>query len=68
VRDAMLADARPKLLIWADGDPIIPPAVGERMAEMLGAEAPTLIPDASHFLQEDGGEELGRRIAAWVSG
>jgi haloalkane dehalogenase len=68
VRDAMLADPRPKLLIWADGDPIIPPAVGERMAEMLGAEAPTLIPDASHFLQEDGGEELGRRIAAWVSG
>ena len=67
VRDAMLADSRPKLLIWADGDPIIPAAVGERIAELLGAEPPTLIPRASHFLQEDGGEELGRRIAAWVT-
>ena len=67
VRDAMLADPRPKLLVWADGDPIIPPAVGEQIAAMLGAAPPTLIPDASHFLQEDGGEELGRRIAAWVS-
>ncbi len=67
VRDAMRADPRPKLLIWADGDPIIPAAVGARVAELLGAEAPTLIPRASHFLQEDGGEELGRRIAAWVT-
>jgi haloalkane dehalogenase len=66
VREAMRADPRPKLLIWADGDPIIPAAVGERMAELLGADAPTLIPDASHFLQEDGGEELGRRIAGWI--
>jgi haloalkane dehalogenase len=63
----MRADPRPTLLIWADGDPIIPAAVGERIAELLGAEPPTLIPRASHFLQEDGGEELGRRIAAWVT-
>jgi haloalkane dehalogenase len=67
VREAMVADPRPKLLIWADGDPIIPAVVGERMAALLGAEPPSLIPDASHFLQEDGGEELGRRIAAWVT-
>jgi haloalkane dehalogenase len=66
VREAMVADGRPKLLIWADGDPIIPEATGRRIAELLGAEPPTLIPDASHFLQEDGGEELGRRIAAWL--
>jgi haloalkane dehalogenase len=66
VREAMVADGRPKLLIWADGDPIIPEATGRRIAELLEAEPPTLIPDASHFLQEDGGEELGRRIAAWL--
>jgi len=67
VREAMVADERPKLLVWADADPIIPPVVGEKMAAMLGAPAPTLIPAASHFLQEDGGEELGRRIAAWLT-
>jgi haloalkane dehalogenase len=68
VRDAMVTDERPKLLIWADGDPIIPLAAGRRIAELLGADPPAVIPQASHFLQEDGGEELGRRIAAWVSG
>jgi haloalkane dehalogenase len=67
VRDAMVADPRPKLLIWADGDPIIPLAAGARMALTLGAEPPSVLPGASHFLQEDAGEELGRRIAAWLS-
>lgn len=66
VRDALVADERPKLVLWADGDPIIPPVVGSRLAALLGVDEPELIRGASHFLQEDAGEEIGERIAAWL--
>ena len=64
--DAMAAHDRPALMLWADNDPVIPPAVGEAMAERMGWDKPELIPDASHFLQEDQGEMIGRRIAEWL--
>jgi haloalkane dehalogenase len=60
-------DGRPKLILWASGDFILPPKVGKRVAEVIGAPAPELIEGASHFLQEDKGEEIGARIAAWLS-
>ncbi|CAN5147850.1 haloalkane dehalogenase [soil metagenome] len=66
VRDALVEDERPKLLLWADSDPIIPPKVAAKFAELLGAAEPELIENASHFLQEDAGEEIGTRIAAWL--
>jgi haloalkane dehalogenase len=65
-REAIAASAKPKLVLWADGDPIIPASVGERMAEVLGAEGPETIERASHFLQEDAGEAIGQRIARWL--
>ena len=67
VRDAMVADRRPKLLLWADGDPIIPLAAGEKMAELLGAPL-EVVPGASHFLQEDAGAHIGERLASWLRG
>jgi haloalkane dehalogenase len=67
VFDAIKDDGRPKLVLWADSDPIIPPPVGERLAETLGTEVAHVIPDASHFLQEDQGELIGRHIAAWLT-
>ncbi len=67
VRDALVGDARPKLCVWADSDPIIPVKVGARMADLLGADPPTVIENASHFLQEDAGEEIGRTIAGWLA-
>lgn len=67
VRDAMVADQRPKLLLWADGDPIIPLAAGEKMAELLGAPL-EVVPGASHFLQEDAGPLIGERLASWLRG
>ena len=67
VLDALREDERPKLVLWADSDPIIPFKVGEKFAAAIGAEPPVKIEDASHFLQEDAGEEIGRRIAAWLS-
>ncbi len=65
VRDAMIADDREKLLLWADGDPIIPMSAGEKMAELLGAPIES-IADASHFLQEDAGAAIGERLVSWL--
>ena len=68
VLEALRTDERPKLHLWADSDPIIPFKVGERFAAAINADPPEKIDNASHFLQEDAGEEIGRRIAAWLDG
>ena len=65
--EALRADERPKLCLWADSDPILPFEVGERFAAAVNAEPPERIADASHFLQEDAGEEIGRKIVAWLT-
>ena len=67
VLDALREDQRPKLILWADSDPVIPPSVGQRFAAALGTEIDHVIADASHFLQEDQGPEIGRLIADWLS-
>lgn len=65
VLEALRGDDRPKLLLWASDDPILPWAVGARFGEMLGLE-PVRIEGAGHFLQEDAGERVGRLIAEWL--
>ncbi len=64
--DALRTDERPALVIWADSDPILPFKIGEAFAKVLGADPPHKIENASHFLQEDGGEQIGRLIAEWL--
>jgi len=64
--DALREDDRPTLVLWADSDPILPFKVGEAFAKLLGASPPTAISQASHFLQEDAGEEIGFLIADWL--
>lgn len=63
---ALREDTRPKLVLWADSDPVLPLEVGRKFADAIGADEPTVIANASHFLQEDAGEEIGERIAAWL--
>ena len=53
----------PKLFLWADSDPVIPLDTGHRFAAALGGSVDHVIPDASHFLQEDAGELIGSHIA-----
>jgi haloalkane dehalogenase len=67
VLDALRGDERPKLVLWADSDPVIPLSTGHRFAEALGTEVAHVIGDASHFLQEDAGPEIGAHIAAWLT-
>jgi haloalkane dehalogenase len=58
----------PVLFVWGEYDPIIPLKVGQRIAQLIpGTREFTTVP-GSHFLQEDAGEEIGRRIAAFVRG
>jgi haloalkane dehalogenase len=66
VLEALRGDKRPKLMLWADSDPVLPLATGERFASALGTSLDHVIADASHFLQEDAGPEIGERIAEWL--
>jgi haloalkane dehalogenase len=67
VTDALRADRRPTLMLWADSDPVLPLSVGERFAASIGRPAPRTIEDASHFLQEDQGPLIGSLIADWLT-
>jgi haloalkane dehalogenase len=67
VLEALAADDRPTLMLWGAEDPILTPAAGERFAQAIGREPPERIPDAGHFLQEDQGELIGRRVAEWLT-
>ncbi|HWD66142.1 MAG TPA: haloalkane dehalogenase [Solirubrobacteraceae bacterium] len=65
VLDALRDDTRPKLFLWADSDPVLPLSVGERFAATLGGQV-EVVDQAGHFLQEDAGERIGRRIVDWL--
>lgn len=56
----------PKLVLWADKDPVLPRKLGDVLAERIGADPATTIEDAGHFLQEDAGELIGETIAGWL--
>ena len=68
VLEALRGDERPKLLLWADQDPVLTLDTGRRFAAAIGAPEPEVVEGASHFLQEDAGERIGRRIAGWLAG
>ena len=67
VLDALAADDRPTLMLWAERDPVLPLETGRRFAAAIGRPEPEVIAGASHFLQEDAGPEIGRRIAEWLT-
>ena len=68
VREALRSWRNPALVVFSDSDPIFSPRVGERFAELIpGAELGEPLRGAGHFLQEDRGQELGDRIARWLS-
>jgi haloalkane dehalogenase len=67
VLEALRSDQRPKLILWADSDPILPLRTGERFAEALGARIDHVVAEAGHFLQEDAGVEIGGLISDWLA-
>jgi haloalkane dehalogenase len=66
VLEALRTDMRPKLVLWADSDPILPLSTGRRFAEAIGTSIDHVIEGAGHFLQEDAGAQIGRLIADWL--
>ncbi len=66
--ETLTGDERPMLFLWADSDPVLSPETGRALTQRLGRDDPEPIPDASHFLQEDQGDLIGRRIADWLAG
>jgi haloalkane dehalogenase len=68
VLEALVRDSRPTLILWADSDRALPLDPVGRLVEQLFPHADGLhvIRDAGHFLQEDAGEEIGRRIVDWL--
>jgi haloalkane dehalogenase len=68
VRDRLRRLNRPALVLFGDSDPIFSRRAAEVMAELLpNAELDPPVEGAGHFLQEDRGELLGARIAAWLA-
>jgi haloalkane dehalogenase len=66
VLDALKSDTRPTLMLWADSDPVLTLETGRRFAAAIGRDEPEIIENASHFLQEDAGPQIGARIAEWL--
>ena len=67
IRDALTSWDKPTLVLFGDSDPIFPPEVAERIAELIpGALPAETIPNAGHFVQEDAGEEAAARIVRFL--
>jgi haloalkane dehalogenase len=65
--DALRTDKRQTLILWADSDPVLPLKTGEAFAAAIAGPAPRVIPQASHFLQEDQGPQIGALVAEWLT-
>jgi len=67
VREKLASWENPAYVLFSTGDPIFTARTGERLVGLIPGAGPLdTIDDAAHFLQEDQGEEVGRRIAAWL--
>lgn len=54
----------PALLLWGDADPISPPAVGQRLAELLQHAELHILPGADHDLAQSHAAKAAELIAA----
>jgi haloalkane dehalogenase len=59
---------KPALVLFSDSDPIFSTAAAERMAARIpGAGPAEIVEGASHFLQEEKGEEIAERIVRFLA-
>jgi haloalkane dehalogenase len=65
--EAFVAGSWPKLVLWADKDPVLPRKLGDVLAARINAGDAITIEEAGHFLQEDAGAEIGERIANFLT-
>jgi haloalkane dehalogenase len=70
VTDELSRWEKPALVMFSDSDPVFPyPRAGQVFCDLIpGAGEQVRVEGAAHFLQEDRGEQIGERIAAFVGG
>lgn len=66
VAEALKGDSRPKLVLWADSDPILSLDTGRHVAAAMNTEVHHVIEGAGHFLQEDQGRRIGELVSDWL--
>jgi haloalkane dehalogenase len=67
-RDGLRRWDKPALVLFSDGDPIFSTRVAHSMARTIPtAGEPQFVAGASHFLQEDKGEEIAERIVGFLA-
>lgn len=66
VSDALEMWHKPVLVAFSDSDPIFSQRAGERLAARIPSAIFVPIEGASHFLQEDKGEDIARLIQDWL--
>ncbi len=54
------------LLLWGKRDPVFPPRVMGKFRERLNVVGQKIYDDASHFLQEDEGTDIGQEISRFM--
>lgn len=68
VADALTRWEKPVLVAFSDSDPVFPQRSGEKLADRIpGAVDFVPIEGASHFLQEDKGEEIAQHVIRFLS-
>jgi len=67
VREALAGWHRPAQVLFSTADPTFGVGTARRLAALIpGAGEAETIDDAGHFLQEDQGDEVGRRIVTFL--
>jgi len=67
VRDALRRWEKPALVVWGADDAVLPPSVARGFVELIPrATGPELVPNASHFLQEDAPDEVASAILRFL--
>ncbi len=64
--DALEMWTKPALVAFSDQDPVFPQRAGEKLAQRIPTATFVPISGASHFLQEDKGEEIAALIRDWL--
>jgi haloalkane dehalogenase len=66
-REALGSWDKPALVYFGDSDPVFRPHAARAMAAMIPtAGEPEFLEGAAHFLQEDRGEEIARRVVRFL--
>jgi haloalkane dehalogenase len=68
IREALRSWEKPVLVLFGDSDPIFGPEVADSIARLIPGALPSeLVENAGHFVQEDAGDDVARRIVEFIA-